>query len=108
MNNLLLTSKSLDPRVDTFGGKGPGKDVLAGASKPIEGPETIKLIGQEKWYVYADPFYHPMEAWETTDFLSFKKIAVTLPRGAKHCSMIPITDRELESLQKRYPESGTK
>ena len=98
MNNLLLTSKSLDPKKDTFGGKGPGKDVLAGASKPIEGPEVIQLIGQEKWYVYGDPFHSPMQAWETTDFVKFTKIDVSVPKGAKHCGLLAITEAELQRL----------
>ncbi len=103
MNNLLLTSKSMNPKVDTFGGKGPGKDVLAGAARPIEGPEVIQLIGQEKWYIYSDPFHAPMQAWETTDFVKFTKIDVSVPKGAKHCGMIAITEAELERLLKQYP-----
>ena len=37
------------------------------------------------------------------DFETFKKIAVRTPTGAKHGSMIPITERELETLLKAYP-----
>jgi hypothetical protein len=44
-----------------------------------------------------------MQAWETTDFKTFSKLAVSTPRGSKHCSMIPITYQELESLRARYP-----
>ena len=63
----------------------------------------IKLIGQEKWYVFGDPFNSPMQAWETTDFVTFNKIAVNTPKGSKHCGMIPITQEELDSLLARYP-----
>ena len=103
MGNRLLTSSSLDPRKDTFGGKGAGKDVFPDGMRPTEGPEVIQVIGQDKWYVYADPFRSPLEAWETSDFVTFKRITVTTPAGAKHGSMIPITERELESLLAAYP-----
>ncbi len=103
MGNRLLTSSSLDPRKDTFGGKGAGKDVFPDGMRPTEGPEVIQVIGQDKWYVYADPFRSPLEAWETSDFVKFKRITVTTPAGAKHGSMIPITERELESLLAAYP-----
>ncbi len=103
MNNRLLTSASLDPKKDSFGGKGPGKDVLAGASKPTEGPEVIQLVGQDKWYVYGSPINAPMEAWETTDFVKFTKIDVGVPDGAKHCGLIPISEEELQRLLQRYP-----
>jgi alpha-N-arabinofuranosidase len=66
---------------------------------------VIKLIGQEKWYIYGDPFEAPLEAWETTDFVKYTKIPVTTPSGAKHCSMIPITQKELEMLLAEYPNT---
>ncbi|MBN1853998.1 MAG: glycoside hydrolase family 43 protein [Pirellulales bacterium] len=103
MGNRLLTATNLDPQKDTFGGKGVGRDVFPDSTRPTEGPEVIKVIGQDKWYVYADPFHSALEAWETTDFDTFKKIAVSTPAGAKHGSMIPITERELETLLKTYP-----
>jgi len=77
--------------------------VFEGQIKPTEGPEVIRLIGREIWYIYGDPFSSPLQAWETTDFVKFTKIDVTTPDGAKHCSMIPITARELEILRKQYP-----
>jgi hypothetical protein len=99
MGNRLLTAKSLDPSKDTFGGKGIGKDVFPDSARPTEGPEVIKVIGQDRWYVYGDPFHSALEAWETTNFETFRKIPVTTPAGAKHGSMIPITEGELETLQ---------
>jgi Glycosyl hydrolases family 43 len=103
MGNRLSVSKSLDPSKDSFAKDGHGKIVFSDENKPTEGPEVIKLIGQEKWYVYGDPFRAPMQAWETTDFETFTRIAITTPEGSKHCSMIPITQEELETLWKRYP-----
>jgi len=104
MGNRLSVSKSLDPSKDTFARDGHGKIVFAGEIKPTEGPEVVKLIGQQKWYIYGDPFGAPMQAWETTDFATFTKIETKTPPGAKHCGMIPITRKELESLLARYPD----
>jgi len=103
MGNRLSTVTSLDPSRDSFARDGHGTIVFDGELKPTEGPEVIKLIGQEKWYVYGDPFEHPMQAWETSDFVSYKKIAVSTPEGSKHCSMIPITQKELERLLEEFP-----
>ena len=105
LNNLMLTTTHLDPRVDGFANKGDGQDVLSDATKPIEGPEIIKLIGQERWYVYADCFHDPMQGWETADFQEFKKISVHPPEGAKHCSMIAITEPELQTVLNHYGAS---
>jgi uncharacterized protein len=104
MGNRLSISKSLDPSKASFAKDGHGKVVFSDESKPTEGPEVIKLIGREKWYIYGDPFGSPMEAWETNDFITFKKIKVTTPGGAKHCSMIPVTHMELEALLRRYSD----
>ena len=99
LGNRLLTSHSLDPQVESFAkGDGPGKDVLPDQSQPTEAPETIQVIGEDRWYVYGDPFYHPMEAWETTDLVTFKKLVVHPPPRSKHCGMIPITEEELVRL----------
>ena len=108
LGNTLSTSRSLNPKIDRFGkegaGKeGAGKDVLPGEIKPIEGPEVLKLIGQNRWYIYGDPFHAPLEAWQTTDFVTFTKISVSTPDGAKHCSMIAITEAEMTNLQAAYP-----
>ena len=103
MSNRLSTVTSLDPKRDSFAHAGHGKEVFAGQIKPTEGPEVIRLIGQDKWYIYGDPFHSPLQAWETTDFIHFAKIEVTTPDGAKHCSMIPITTAELSALRRQYP-----
>jgi len=105
MGNRLSTSGSLDPDDASFAFNkhGHGRIVLDGEIKPTEGPEVIKLVNQEKWYIYGDPFNSEMQAWETTDFKSFTRISVSTPRGAKHCSMLPITCRELQALRERYP-----
>ena len=66
----------------------------------------IKLIGQDTWYIYGDPFRSPLEAWETTDFVTYSKIVVSTPNGAKHCSMIAMTETELKALLSRYQRSG--
>ncbi len=103
MGNRLAIVTSLDPAKDSFAKAGYGKEIFEGQAKPIEGPEVIRLIGQDKWYIYADPFHSPLQAWETTDFVTFIPIDVTTPDGAKHGSMIPITAAELEVLRTRYP-----
>jgi len=103
MGNRLSTVTSLDPKKDSFAKAGHGKEVFAGQIKPTEGPEVIRLIGRDKWYIYGDPFQSPLQAWETTDFVHYTQIEVTTPDGAKHCSMIPITAAELASLQTQYP-----
>ena len=103
MGNRLSTVKSLDPANDSFAKDGHGKIVFSGEIKPTEGPEVIKLVGRDKWYIYGDPFSSPMQAWETTDFVTFTPIEVTTPPGSKHCSMLPITLGELEALLERYP-----
>ncbi len=103
MGNRLSISKSLDPSKDSFAKSGQGKVVFEDEIKPTEGPEVIKLIGQNKWYIYGDPFNSEMQAWETTDFVTFTRISVSTPRGSKHCSMIPITKKELVVLLERYP-----
>ncbi len=105
LGNRLSTSRSLNLRMDSFAKDGLGKDVLPDATQPIEGPEILKLIGQNRWYVYGDPFHAPMEAWETTDFLTFTKVAVTTPEGSKHCGLMPITETELKKLLAAYPVS---
>jgi hypothetical protein len=103
MGNRLSVSNSLDPGKVTFGEDGCGKAVFPGQTRPTEGPEVIKLIGQDKWYIYGDPFERAMEAWETTDFIHYRKIEVTTPKGSKHCSMIPVTGEELEVLFEHFP-----
>ena len=108
LGNRLSTVTSLDPSQDSFANDGPGKEVFPGQSKPTEGPEVIRLIGQEKWYVYGDPFHHPLEAWETTDLVTFRRIPFHTPEVAKHGSAIPITEKELDRLREAYPpRSGT-
>ena len=108
MGNRLYISKTVNPAEPEFAfGKGgddnTGKVVFPDESNPTEGPEVIKLIGENKWYVYADPFGAQLEAWETTDFKSFYKIQINPPHDAKHCSLIQITDAELQKLIKQYP-----
>lgn len=103
MGNHLSTSRSLDPKIGSFAQDGIGKEVLPDETKPIEGPEVIQLIGQDRWYVYGDPFHAPMEAWETTDFKAFTKIDVTTPPGSKHCGLLQITEAELDKLLAAYP-----
>jgi len=104
MGNRLSTSRTLDPRTNTFAEARSGKIVFPDETKPTEGPEIIKLIGQDRWYVYGDPFNGPMEAWETSNFVDFEKIAVETVPGSKHCSMLPITEAELDALRRRYPD----
>jgi hypothetical protein len=103
MGNRLSTVKNLDPFIDSFDRDGHGKIVLNEEIKPTEGPEVIKLIDQQKWYIYGDPFHSPMQAWETTDFVTFNQIPVNTPEGSKHCSMIPISQKELNLLLAKYP-----
>jgi hypothetical protein len=103
MGNRLTTSRSLNPKIDQFGKEGLGQDIFPDEPKPIEGPEAVKLIGQDRWYIYADPFHSPMEAWETTDFKQYTKIEVSTPPGSKHCSVVPITEEELRRLETAYP-----
>jgi len=79
-----------------------GIEVFTDGSLPTEGPETFQLIGQNKWYVIVDPFDSAMEVWETTNFSSFRRIQVSFPSGAKHCSVIQITQSELDALRARY------
>ncbi len=104
MGNRLSTSLTLDAVTNTFGAGGPGAVVLEGEVKPTEGPELIELIGEERWYVYGDPFNSPMQAWETTDFVEFARIDVETVPGSKHCSMLSITEAELERLLEEYPD----
>ena len=103
MGNRLSISTSLNPAIDSFADDGYGAVVFSGQTKPTEGPEVVKLINEEKWYVYGDPFNAPLQAWETTDFVTYTPISVSTPSGAKHCSFIPITPDELESLLAAYP-----
>ena len=98
----LSTSRTLDAAANTFAEGRPGEVVLPGQTKPIEGPQVVKLIGQDKWYVYGDPFEAPMEAWETTDFVEFEKIDVETVPGSKHCSILPISETELRRLRETY------
>ena len=102
LGNRLSTSKTLDPRTNTFAEGNPGRVVFEGQTQPTEGPEVIQLIGEQRWYVYGDPFRSPMEAWETTDFVRFKKITVDTVPGSKHCSMLAITEAELRHLRTAY------
>ncbi len=100
----MMISPTLNPKNKGFAfGKGKSKELLSGVVKPIEGPEIIKLIDEDKWFVYADPFFNNFMAWETTDFSHFKKIPVSAPRGSKHCSLLPITEDELNLLLQTYP-----
>ncbi|NQV35885.1 MAG: hypothetical protein HQ515_24555, partial [Phycisphaeraceae bacterium] len=101
----LSISKSLDPAQDSFADDGHGQIVFDNEAKPTEGPEVIKLVGQDTWYIYGDPFNSPLQAWETTDFKTYTKIQVTTPQGAKHCSMFPISKTELNRLLTRYPNT---
>ncbi len=103
LGNRLSMSQTLNPQTNTFAEKQLGNIVFDGQTKPTEGPEVIQLIGQKKWYVYGDPFDSSMEAWETSDFVNFKKITVKTVPGSKHCSMLPITETELRHLRETYP-----
>jgi hypothetical protein len=100
-----MVSPTLNPhdKQFAFGKVGKGTDVTDEIVKPIEEPQIIKLNKQEKWYLYADPFFNNFIAWETTDFLNFKRIPISAPRGAKHCSLLSITSKELSVLLKKYP-----
>jgi hypothetical protein len=100
-----MVSPTLDPKSPHFGFGKPGNasKITTDIVKPIEGPEVIKLNNQQKWHLYADPFYNDFIAWETVDFKNYKRIAVSMPRGAKHCSMLSITNTELNKLLNRYP-----
>jgi hypothetical protein len=100
-----MVSPTLNPKDKNFGfGKQiKGTDVSMDLVKPIEGPQIIKLIDQNKWYLYADPFHNDFIAWETTDFVNYKRIPVSVPRGAKHCSIISIHKGTLDSLLTKYP-----
>ena len=69
-------------------------------SKPTEGSEIIKFIGEERWFIYGDPFSN---ALETIDLKIFSKIEVSTPSDAMHCSFMPITKTELALLIKFYP-----
>jgi hypothetical protein len=44
-----------------------------------------------------------MQAWETSDFVKFTKIDVSVPKGAKHCGLLAITEADLQRLLKQYP-----
>jgi len=107
MGNRMFVMDKLDSPTYDVWKREPGKVVLKGEVKPTEGPEVIKLIDQDVWYIYGDPFYNPLEAWQTSNFETFKKIEVTTPAGAKHCSMFAITQDELDKLKKQYPSNIT-
>lgn len=100
----LMTSPTLNPKQKdfAFGKNGSGAEPLPNMVKPIEGPEIIKLINEEKWLIYADPFFNNFMAWETSDFMHFTKVPVSAPRGSKHCSILPITEAELHLLLQQY------
>ena len=102
MGNRFFTTKTLEPEGFVFKEGDYGAEVLPNQSKPTEGPEFVKLIGEDKWYVYGDPFGSALEAWETTDFKTFKKIKVSTPKDSKHCSFIHVTQDELNALQEKY------
>lgn len=100
----VMRSPTLNPNHQDFGfGKKSSRQITTEVIKPIEGPEVLQLIGQQKWYLYADPFYNDFIAWETSDFEHFTRIAISVPHGAKHCSMLPVTEDELAALLDRYP-----
>ncbi|MBN1697239.1 MAG: family 43 glycosylhydrolase [Spirochaetales bacterium] len=80
-----------------------GQEVFTDGQLPTEGPEAFQLIGQTKWHVIVDPFDYAMEVHETTDFQNFTRIQVTFPSNAKHCSVVQITQSELDALRARYP-----
>ncbi len=103
MGNRMIKSPTLDPESSSFTFGGDGSVFLPNETKPTEGAESIQLIGKNEWYIYADPFHHPLEAWKTTDFSTFTKITVSTPSGAKHCSFIQITQAELDALKQKYP-----
>jgi len=105
LGNRLTLVSSLDPTKDSFARSGYGRDLLPDQTRPIEGPEVIRLIGQDKWYVYGDPFHSALQAWETTNFVDLTRIHVITPDGAKHGSMLPITLAEFDALRRQYPDS---
>jgi len=100
-----MVSPTLNPNHPDFGlGKAArSSKIITDVVKPIEGPEIIKLSNQQKWYLYADPFYNDFIAWETVDFVNYKRISVSVPRGAKHCSLLTISNNELDVLLNKYP-----
>ena len=104
MGNRLSTVTSLDPSQDSFTKDGHGRIVFPDETKPTEGPEVVKLVQEDKWLVYGDPFNAPLEAWETTDFQTYTKIEVTTPPGSKHCSFVVITTPQLDQLRQAYPD----
>lgn len=103
MGNRLSIVGSLDTKKDSFAKDGYGRIVFLDETKPTEGPEVLKLMQEKKWLVYGDPFSAPLQAWETTDFKTYKKIQVSTPPGSKHCSFVPITTPQLDKLLQAYP-----
>jgi hypothetical protein len=100
-----MVSPTLNPTHPdfSFGKAAKATKIITEVIKPIEGPEIIKLNNQQKWYLYADPFYNDFIAWETVDFVNYKRIPVSVPRGAKHCSILSISNNELSALLNKYP-----
>lgn len=109
--NLMMTSKSLNPDVQCFATMGkPGKSVFPNEQRPTEAVAGLKLIEGKKWYFYADPNRHKkmnLQAWETEDFKTFKEIEINVPKGAKHCSFIQITQTELKKLRAMTSSTST-
>lgn len=102
-HTLLATSSSLDPAVDAFSGT---QDILPSV-RGVEGPETIKLIGQDKWLLFYDFFafggyWGASRSDNLTDWSPLPKSEVSFPSGARHGSVEIISRDELTALLNHY------
>ncbi|MCD2257043.1 glycoside hydrolase family 43 protein [Agrilactobacillus fermenti] len=77
--------------------------------KDVEGPETYKLYGQNKWVLlldhYNDNGYEPYVS-DNIDSGVFNKLDpkdYSIPDGARHGSVLPITEDEYNRLVQRWP-----
>lgn len=98
----LATSNSLDPNIDVFKGE---MDLFPGYAIEVEGPETFKAIGENKWFLYQDKFINDrgVSYASTTDpgsgeWQMIPDEEVVNPTDVKHGSVEIISADELSTL----------
>jgi hypothetical protein len=103
----LATSKSLNPDIQAF--KGTKEVLSSGYSIEVEGPETFKIIGQNKWLLYWDKFnydqgisYASSSDPESGKWYQVSDALAQNPSQVKHGSVEIISKTELETLLKHF------
>jgi len=77
-----------------------------------EGPTTFKLNDQQKWVMYydfySDGHFGASHSTELANWTAYGSGDFQVPTGARHNSVLPITQAEMDALKAQYPTTVTR